>query len=179
MTVRHLMWASLATGLIAVVWYVNSLSDPAYYDPQTIADYAASVLAEIFFLSAAYTLAVWWRVTPVRRSALLILGAAGGFALWSVGNVLEEIMDISIGEGIYFVGAGLALVLTAIGGVVTLTAPSRWRWSGVVLLAIPASFLLEDVLTGAVAVIPWLGFAYVLWRGMLDVPSEASSQRLT
>jgi hypothetical protein len=51
--------------LIAVVWYVNSLSDPAYYDPQTIADYAASVLAEIFFLSAAYTLAVWWRRQPL------------------------------------------------------------------------------------------------------------------
>jgi hypothetical protein len=179
MTVRHLMWASLVTGLIAVVWYVNSLSDPAYYDPETIADYAASVLAEIFFLSAAYTLAVWWRVTPVRQSALFILGAAVGFALWSVGNVLEEIMGIDLGEGIYFVGAGLAGVLTAIGGVVTLTAPTRWRWSGVVLLAIPASFLLEDVLTTAVAAIPWLGFAYVLWRGMLDVPSDASPHPTT
>ena len=175
MTVRHLMWASLTTGLIAVIWYVNSLSDPAYYDPQTIADYAASILAEIFFLAAALTLVVWWRVTPVRRSAVMLLGAAVGFALWSVGNVLEEIMRIGLGEGIYFVGAALAGVLTTLGGVVTLTAPTRWRWSGLVLLAITASFLLEDLLTGAVAAVPWLGFAYVLWRGMLDPPSVSPS----
>ena len=173
-TVRHLMWASLTTGLIVAVWFINSLSDPAYYDPQTITDYAASVLAEIFFLAAAYTLVVWWRVTPVRRSAPMLLGAAIGFALWSVGNVLEEIMRIEFGANLYFVGITMAIVLTALAGIVTLTAPTRWRWSGVILLAITASFLLEDLLTGAVAAIPWLGFAYVLWRGMLDVPTASS-----
>ena len=169
------MWASLITGLIAVIWFVSSLSDPAYYDPQTFVDYAASILAEIFFLSAAYTLVVWWRVTPVRRSALMLLGAAAGFALWSVGNVLEEIMGVEFGEGIYFVGAALAVGLTTLGGIVTLTAPGRWRWSGLVLVAITASFPLEDLLTGAVAAIPWLAFAYVLWRETLDTPSASSS----
>jgi len=98
-------------------------------------------------------------------------GAAVGFVLWSVGNVLEEIMRIEFGEHIYFVGAGLAIVLTAIAGVVTLTAPNRWRWTGLVLLAITASFLLEDL---PIAPIPWLAFAFVLWRGMLDVPTTSS-----
>lgn len=165
------MWASLITGLIALIWYINSLSDPAYYDPQTLTDYLASMLAQMFFLAAAYTFVVWWRVTPVRRSALMLLGAAVGFVLWSAGNVLEEIMRIKFGEDIYFVGAGLAIILTAIAGVVTLTAPTRWRWSGLVLLAITASFLLEEV---PIAPIPWLAFAYVLWRGMLDVSSPSS-----
>ena len=86
MTVRHLMWASLATGLIALMWLVGSLSDPAYYDPQTVSDYLASALAEIMLLAIAYSLIVWWRVTPVRRGALMLPGAAVGFVLWSVGN---------------------------------------------------------------------------------------------
>ena len=160
----------LITGLIVLVWHISSLSDPAYYDPQTITDYVAPILAEIFFLAAAYTYVVWWRVTPVRRSALMLLGAAVGFVLWSVGNVLEEIMRIKFGEDVYFVGAGLAIVLTAIAGVVTLTAPNRWRWTGLVLLTITASFLLEDL---PIAPIPWLAFAFVLWRGMLDVPTPS------
>ena len=84
MTVRHLMWASLVTGLIALVWLVSSLSDPAYYDPQSVSDYVASALGEITFLAFAYTLVVWWRVTPVRRGVLMLPGAAFGFVLWSV-----------------------------------------------------------------------------------------------
>ena len=175
MTVRHLMWASLITGLIVAVWFVNSLSDPAYYDPQTITDYVASVLAEIFFLAAAYTFVVWWRVTPVRRSAWMLLGAAVGFVLWSVGNVVEEIMRIDFGENLYFVGATLAIVLTALAGVVTLTAPTRWRWTGLVLLTITASFAFEDLFEAIpIVVVPWLAFAFVLWRGMLDVPKASA-----
>ena len=175
MTVRHLMWASLITGLIVVVWFVNSLSDPAYYDPQTITDYVASVLAEIFFLAAAYTFFVWWRVTPIRRGALMLLGAAVGFILWSVGNVVEEIMRIEFGENLYFVGATTAIVLTALAGVVTLTAPTRWRWTGLVLLTITASFAFEDLFEDIpIAPIPWLAFAFALWRGMLDAPKASA-----
>ncbi|MGI9586221.1 MAG: hypothetical protein ACR2N7_11595, partial [Acidimicrobiia bacterium] len=130
MTIRHLMWASLATGLIAVIWLIGSLSDPAYYDPQTVSDYVASVLAEIMFLAIAYTLIVWSRVTPVRRGVWMLPGAAVGFVAWSVGNVLEEIMGIEFGVYFFFVGAFIAYVLVAFAGVVTLTVPLRWRWSG-------------------------------------------------
>jgi hypothetical protein len=171
LTVRHLMRASLATGLLSVFWAVISLSDPAYYDPQTLVDYTASILAEILFLAFAYTFVVWCRVTPVRRSALLLLGAAFGFVLWSVGNVLEEILRIGFGEWVYFVGAGIAIIMTALAGVITLTANSRWRWSGFVLLSIVASFLLEDVLLPFVPV-PWIVFSFLLWRGVLDEPTH-------
>lgn len=149
---------------------VISLSEPAYYDPQTLVDYTSSVLAEILFLAFAYTFVVWWRVTPVRRSAFLLPGAAFGFVLWSVGNVLEEILRIGFGEWVYFVGAGIGIILTALAGVVTLTANSRWRWSGLVLLGIVSAFLLEDVLLPFVPV-PWLVFSYLLWRGVLDEPT--------
>jgi hypothetical protein len=76
MTIRHLTWASLGTGLIAAVWTVSSLSDPAYYDPQTVSDYMASALVEILFLAFAVTLIIWWRVTPLSRGVLMLPGAA-------------------------------------------------------------------------------------------------------
>ena len=165
------MWASLATGLIAVVWLVSSLSDPAYYDPQTVSDYVASALAEIMFIAFAYTYVVWWRVTPVRRGVLMLPGAAFGFVLWSAGNVLEEIMGIEFGAWLFFVGAFVAFALTGLAGVVTLTAPVRWRWSGLVLLGITLSLSNQEF---PIAPIPWLAFAFVLWRGVLDEPTTPS-----
>ena len=162
------MWASLTTGLIAVVWLVSSLSDPAYYDPQTVSDYIASALAEIMFIAFAYTYVVWWRVTPVRRGALMLPVAAFGFVLWSAGNVMEEIMGIDFGAWLFFVGAGVAFVLTALAGIVALTAPIRWRWSGLVLLGITLSLSNQEI---PIAPIPWLAFAFVLWRGLLDEPT--------
>jgi len=170
MTVRHLTWASLGTGLIAAVWTVSSLSDPAYYDPQTVSDYMASAIAEITLLAFAVTLLIWWRVTPVRRGVLMLPGAAVGFVLWSVGNVLEEIMGIEFGAYFFFVGAFLAYVLVALVGIVTLTVPLRWRWSGLVLLGVTASLSNQDI---PIAAIPWLAFAFVLWRGVLDEPAGA------
>ncbi len=72
MTTRHLVGASLVTGLGLVVLSIIGLSDPTYYDPQAVLDYAASILAIALFLGVAYTLVVWYRVTPVRRAALLL-----------------------------------------------------------------------------------------------------------
>ena len=58
--------------------------------------------------------------------------------------------------------------------VVTLTAPTRWRWTGLVLLTITGSLAFEDLFEDIlIAPIPWLVLAFVLWRGMLDV-SDAS-----
>ena len=83
-------------------------------------------------------------------------------------------MRIEFGENLYFVGASTAIVLTALAGVITLTAPNRWRWTGLVLLTITASFAFEDLFGDIpIAPIPWLAFAFVLWRGMLDVPTAS------
>jgi hypothetical protein len=48
-----------------------------------------------------------------------------------------------------------------------------------VLLAITASFAFEDLLEDIpTAPLPWLAFAFVLWRGMLDAPAEVSVAEL-
>ena len=170
-TERHLIWASLTTGLIAVAVFMVGLSDPAYYDPVTTFDFVASVLNDLVLLSAAVALIIWWRVTPVNRSALLILGAGIALVIWSFGNVLEEIARYDLGETIYFVGGIGAFGLTAAAGVATLTSPSRWRWSGLFLLAISAGIGFDSVPIWPFA---WLGFAYVLWKGLLGSPVSAT-----
>lgn len=168
MSVRHLTWASLVTGLIGLAFTVSSLGDPAYYDPQTVADYVASALAEVAFISMAVTLYIWWKVTPVRRGARILLVAAFGFVLWSIGNVLEEIMGIEFGAYLFFIGAPIAYVSTGIAGLAALTADSRWRWSGLVLLGVVLSLSNQDFM---IASVPWLALAFLLWRRILPDPA--------
>ena len=170
---RLLMWSSLLTGLIAVAFTISSLSDPAYYDPQTAADYVASALGEVLFVAMAFTLVVWWRVTPVRRGAWLLLVAAGGFVLWSIGNVLEEILRVEFGVYLFFVGSPTGYVATGIAGIAALTSPSRWRWSGLVLLGVVLSLSNQDFM---ITSIPWIAFAFVLWRRLLDEPPAVISE---
>ena len=165
------MWASAAAGVVTATGFIVQFFDPAYYDPVTPFDYFGSVLNDVGLLTAGVALIIWWRVTPVRRSALLILGTGVGLLLWSVGNVLEEMLRIDLGETLYFVGGVGAFGLSAAAGVVTLSAPSRWRWSGLVLLAIAASIGFEALPFSPPA---WLVFAYLLARGWFDTPARAS-----
>jgi hypothetical protein len=160
----------LITGLMNLAGFVVGLSDPAYYDPQTGLDYVASVLNFVGPLATGLALVVWWRVTPVRRAALLILGAGIGAVTWSFGNLLEEILRLDLGTDLYFFGATAAFGLSAAAGVVTLTAPTEWRWSGLFLLAVSAGIGFDSIPFWPVA---WLGFAYVLRRGIFEKPGEA------
>jgi len=61
-----------------------------------------------------------------------------------------------------------AFALTALAGIAVLTTPIRWRWSGLVLRGITPSLSNQEI---PIAPIPWLAFAFVLWRGLLDEPT--------
>jgi|GEM_PF-2701354 hypothetical protein len=171
MTDRHLVWASVTAGLLAGAGFVVGFFDPAYYKPVTAFDYFGSVLNDLGLVGAGVALIIWWRITPVRSSAPLVLGAGIGLALWAVGNVLEELIGVPLGETIYFVGGVGAFGLSAAAGAVTLFAQSRWRWSGLILLSISVSIGFEVIPTAPVA---WLVFAYLLSSGWFDTPSDAS-----
>lgn len=170
MTGRHLIWAAAVAAFVTGAGFIVGLSDPVYYDPVTPFDYFGSVLNDLGLLTAGVALIIWWRVTPVRRSALLILGTGIGLLLWTVGNVLEEMVRIDLGETLYFVGAVGVFGLSAVAGVVTLTSSSRWRWSGLVLLALSASIGFEALPFSQLA---WLGFAFLLARRWFDIPAQA------
>jgi hypothetical protein len=168
---RHLVRASVTAGLFEAAGFVVGFFDPAYYKPVTAFDYFGSVLNDLGLVAAGVALIIWWRISPVRSSALLVLGAGIGLALWSLGNVLEELMGLAFGETLFFVGGVGAFGLSAAAGVVTLFASSRWRWSGLVLLAISASIGFE-VPTAPVA---WLVFAYLLASRWFDTQLNPSN----
>ncbi len=168
MTHRHLMWAAAVAGVVGAIGFIVVSSDAAYYDPVSAFDYFGSISNDLGLLTAGVALIIWWRVTPVRRSALLILGAGVGLLLWTVGNALGEIMRLDVGDTVYFIGGVGAFGLSAAAGVVTLSAQSRWRWSGLVLLAIAAS-IGYDVLPFSPPA--WLVFAHLLARRWFDEPA--------
>ena len=101
----------------------------------------------------------------------MLPGAAVGFVLWSLGNVLEEILRIEFGAYLFFVGAPIAYVLTGVAGIAALTTRSRWRWSGLVLLGVTASLSNQDI---PIAAVPWLALGFVLWRGLLEEPTTTA-----
>ncbi len=171
MTQRHLMWWCFGTGLLLMAWAVISLREPAYWDPQTALDYAGSVVAQVGFVAVAVTLFVWRAVTPVQWSSVPLLGASIGFLLWALGNLLEEVLEVEAGVWAFFVGAALAHVMLLLAGVVAIVSPGRWRWSGLVLLGVLGSLLLEGI--PLLTPIPWLVMALILWRGWLREPAPA------
>ncbi len=85
-------------------------------------------------------------------------------------------MRIEFGAYFFFVGAFVAFVLVAVAGVATLTVPLRWHWSGLVLIGVAASLSNQGI---PIAPIPWLVFAFVLWRGTINEPAPASVARPT
>lgn len=167
----RLVWAASVTGLLSTVGLVIWWADPAYYAPETFIDYVASVINDVTLLSAGVTMLVWSGVSPVRRARFLVLGAGIGFVVWTVGNILEEIMRLEVGETLYFVGSIGAFGLSIAAGIVTLTVRDRWRWSGLFLLVIAAGIGFEGIPLWPVA---WLGFAYVLASGRFDPPDSHS-----
>lgn len=171
MTQRHLIWAAAVAAFVTGAGFIVGLSDPAYYDPVTLFDYFGSVSNDLSILTSGFALLLWSRVTPLRRASLLILGAGIGMIIWTVGNVLEEIMHLQIGEDLYFVGSIAFFGLSVAAGVVTLTAPTRWRWSGLLLLGLAAGIAFEGVPFWPVM---WLALAVLLARGWFDDPAQAT-----
>lgn len=165
---RHLMWAAAVAALVTGAGFIVGLSDPAYYDPVTPFDYFGSVLNDLQLAVSGVALVIWSSVTPVRRAWLLIFGAGIGLLLWTVGNVLEEIMGLKTGEFVYFFGAVSGFGLTALAGIATLTAPTRWRWSGLVLLGLSLGIGFEAIPSWPVA---WLALAVLLARRWFDEPA--------
>jgi hypothetical protein len=164
-------------GLIALLGLLVGLADPAYYEPETALDYVAATLNTAGPVATSATLLIWWRVVPIRRGAFLILFAATSALVFGLGNFLEDIAGLDWGGDLFFFGGVALLASSAAAGVVALTVRNRWRWSGLILLAIAAGIGLDSAV---VWVIAWLAFAVLLWKGSLGshssprIPPDAS-----
>ena len=89
----------VAAGVLALLRAVIELAEPAYWSPESLLDYTAVILTSAASAVAAIALFLWWRATPIRRGSFLLLIAAIATAVGdSLGNLLEDVFDLEIGE---------------------------------------------------------------------------------
>jgi len=74
----------------------------------------------------------------------LILAAAIGIAVSAVGNLLEDVFDVSFGKTLFTVGGMSGSVATLGAAVLILTARHALRWTGLLLLAFIAGAVFPD-----------------------------------
>jgi hypothetical protein len=154
----------VAAGVLVLLRAAIELAEPAYWSPVSLLDYTAAILSSVAWAVTAIALFLWWRATPIRRGSLLLLIAAIAIAVGdSLGNLLEDIFDLEIGEWLFSnVGQISPLALMA-AGIVILTVRGTYRWTGLFLLLAVAGSIPDNggqFLSG----ISLVGLGYWLYR---------------
>jgi hypothetical protein len=153
--------ATLGTGLLMIVSWWLGRSEPAYYDPVSVADHLAASMNSLVPLAWAVTLLIWGRTAPALRGHWLFFVAAAAFVGMAVFNALEDLGGQEWAEAPWAASTTLGMVATIAAGLVTLTIPTRWRWTGLALLLFLATLGLAPLLSATTwlalaAAIPWL-----------------------
>jgi len=137
------VWLVVA-GVLTAVRAALEFGEPAYFDPVTFLDYSAALLSSVAWAATAVAFFLWWRRSPLRRGSLLILLAAVGIAVSSVGNALEDVVGAEFGEVLFTLGGMTGAVATLAAAVVIITAGQTLRWTGVFLLLFIAGSVFPD-----------------------------------
>ena len=120
------MWF-LAAGSLVALRGALEFADPVYYDPTTFFDYSAAVLSSVAWLVLAVALVLWWRMKPIGGASVLLLLAAAGLTVSSVGNVLEDVLDVGLGDALFTYGGLVGAVAMLAAGLALLPAgDSQW-----------------------------------------------------
>lgn len=122
-------------------------------------DYFAAGLNSGGPFVAAAALFIWWRTTPIRRGGFLILVASAAAIVWSLGNLIEDILDYEWGFVLFGAGGIATVLASVVAGVAALTVQDPFRWSGLFLLGVGAGPAADSALVWAVV---WLAFAVYL-----------------
>ena len=136
------VWFGLAGVLALFVWVLFTVSDPVYYDPTTLTDYASVVGLTVSFVVTGIALILLWRDPPMTRGSLFLLLAGIGAVAVGVGDLLEDAFDVEAAVWVFFGGGLVMMVSLIVAGVAALTVRSPRRWSGLFLLfAVPGGML--------------------------------------
>ena len=118
------------------------LPEPAYYDAETLIDYAAVISLTVLLVATGVALILLWRDPPVARGSLFLLLAGIGGAAEGLGNLFEDAFDIEPAVWAFFGGGLVMMVSLLVAGIAALTVRSPRRWSGLfLLLAVPGAML--------------------------------------
>ncbi len=159
----------VTAGVLAIGRWLLEYTDVEYYDPQSALDYLAVYSQSAAGIATAAALALLWRAPPVRRGAFLLPFAALAFASQSIGNFLEDAVDVDWGEWLFLIGGVGSIFTLAPAALAALSVGSPHRWSGAFLLFGATGGMLGVGL--AIMGISWIAFA--AW--ILRQPSPAIS----
>ena len=151
----------VAAGALELLRALIELAEPAYYAPVTLLDYIAAILTSVAWAATAIALFLWWRATPIRRGSFLLVVAAVTTLLGdSLGNLLEDVFDLEIGEWLYLNVGQVSSWAVMAAGIVILTVRGTYRWTGLFLLLYLVGTVVGEFLSG----VSLLGLGYWLFR---------------
>ncbi len=155
----------VAVGILWCVRSLQSLAEPEYWDPVSVADWLAvfSFSAALFALAVALPLLA--RIIGGRAVFWVSFVPAAGAAVSGVGNLLEDALQLGAGNVFYVVGGlvfwvGL-LVWTL---VVAVTAVGRRRLMALGVVVTMIGLVLYESGGGVLVLGAWLAAAFVAVR---------------
>ena len=167
----------VAAGALVLLRALIELAEPAYYAPVTLLDYTAAILTSVAWAATAVALFLWWRATPIRRGSFLLLVAAVTTLLGdSLGNLLEDVFDLEIGEWLFSNVGQVSLYALMAAGIVILTVRGTYRWTGLFLLLYIAGFTFPDDGGQFLSGISLLGLGYWITRYANKRSQETAAQ---
>lgn len=155
---RAAIWFGMAGVWALVASLVHALSDPAYYEAESLSDYVAVVSLTAVFVATGVGLVTLWFEPIVKRGSLFVLLAGIGAISEGLGNLLEDAFGVEAAVWAFFGGGLLMMLSLLIAGVAALTDGSPGRWSGGFLLfALPGGMLGFGAVMMAVS---WILFGF-------------------
>lgn len=156
---RRLLSTAIVAGGVALLGFVVGLTDPTYYQPETLVDYSAALLTTGSAIATAVSLWVWGSAQDRRVSTLLLRVAALAYSSWGLGNLIEDVIGWSWGDLLFVFGGMASVLVLAAAGIVIVITSRRWRWFGFVPVGLAAALALDEML---IAAITWFGFVLSL-----------------
>jgi len=141
---RRVGWWFVAAGVLVTARAAIELMDPSYWSPVSFVDYSAVVGSTVAWLVTSWAIFLLALRPALRRARLVLIVGAVGTAVSAVGNLLEDLFDIPFGGELFSWGGMIGAIGVVVGGVLTLTANDRLRWSGLFLLAFIAGGVFPD-----------------------------------
>jgi hypothetical protein len=143
----------IAGGALALARAAVELADPVYWNPSSVLDYAAALLTTMSWVVSGVAFVLWGRTTPIRRGAVFLLIAGISTAISGIGNLLEDVFNVEVGELLFTYGGMVGAVAVLVAAVLVLTVRDPLRWTALLLFGFVAGGIFPDnggqLLTGA------------------------------
>ncbi len=140
---RTAVWF-VASGVFVTLRAAIELADPVYWDPVSFLDYSAAILSTVAWVVTGIALVSWWRTTPTRRGAVLLLIGGLGTAGSGIGNLFEDVFDLEVGELMFTYGGLVGAVGILAGALLVLSVNSPLRWTGLFLFGFIGGSVFPD-----------------------------------